>query len=76
MTKSWQIDQLLPAAKDFYSTLEQQLQCSLYHPLAIRRYFIHSEDAARALRKIKNPRFSPLSQNSPHLRRARVCNQR
>ena len=59
MTKSWQIDQLLPAAKDFYSTLEEQLQCSLYHPLAIRRYFIKAEDVARALRKIKNPRFSP-----------------
>ena len=64
MTKSWQIDQLLPAAKDFYSTLEEQLQCSLYHPLAIRRYFIKAEDVARALRKIKTLASAHISKQS------------
>ena len=59
MTKSWEIDRLLPTAKNFYSTIERQLNCSIHHPLAIRRFFIRPEDAARASRKIKNPRYSP-----------------
>lgn len=71
MTKSWQIDRLLPVAQNFYSTLERKLHCSVYHPLAIRRYFIQPTDAARAMRKIKNPRFSPyLEAVLPHGSRA------
>lgn len=59
MTKTWEIDRLLPLAKDFYSAFENKQDCQIHHPLSIRRYFIQPEDATRAARKIKNPRFSP-----------------
>ena len=58
MTESWKIDTLMPKAKAFYQDIEQSLGINIYHELPIRRYFINPEDAIRARRRIKNPRYA------------------
>ena len=58
MTQSWNIDTLMPKAKAFYQGIEQTLGISIYQDLPIRRYFINQEDAIRARRRIKNPRYA------------------
>lgn len=68
--KSWNIDQLLPTARELYHQLEATLQIQAYHPVPIRRYCQNAEDVKRIQRRIRNPRYADvlgpfLDPNSP-----------
>lgn len=58
MTKSWRFDDFAPQAARFYRELETQFSVKLYHPLSAVRYCLNEEDAKRAKRRSKNPRYA------------------
>lgn len=60
MTKSWRFDRLFPIAVDTYSELSRELGVDLYHPVPARRFFQNKEDAKRAGRRSRNPRYKDI----------------
>lgn len=58
MTKSWRFDDFAPEAADFYRAIEQQFALKLYHPLPAVRFCLNAEDAKRARRRSRNPRYA------------------
>ena len=58
MTKSWRFDDFAPEAASFYTEIERLFSLKLYHPLTAIRYCLNSEDAKRALRRSRNPRYA------------------
>ena len=57
MTKSWEIDRLLPEAEATYRKIEQTLGIQVYHPVPLYRYCQQPEDAKRMGRRMRNPRY-------------------
>ena len=58
MTKSWNIDNLLPEALETYLSIEKTLNIKILNQIPIRRYFLNINDLDRAKKRIKNPRYS------------------
>ena len=58
MTKSWRFDDFAPEAARFYREIEQQFSVKLYHPLPAVRFCLNAEDAKRAGRRSRNPRYA------------------
>jgi len=44
MTKSWRVDEFLPFAEEFYTTLEKETKSSFFHPIKIRRIFSSQQE--------------------------------
>lgn len=44
MTKSWRVDEFLPAALLFYKTIEEKSESSFLHPITIRRFFSSKQE--------------------------------
>lgn len=66
MTKSWNIDQLIPEAERTYRAIEQALNIEIYHPMPFRRYCQNMADVKRCGRRSRNPRYSNvLSAHTP-----------
>lgn len=60
MTKSWRIDDFAPEARAFYRALEAACDCPLYHPIEALRHFLNADDAKRAGRRARNPRYADV----------------
>ena len=60
MTKSWRIDEFAPEAREFYQALERASDRGLHHPIAITRFCLNAEDAKRACRRLRNPRYASV----------------
>lgn len=58
MTKSWNIDTLLPEAIRIYRAIEAQFGVKVYHPLPVRRYCQNAEDIKRCGRRSRNQRYA------------------
>jgi glycine oxidase len=66
MTKSWNIDQLIPEVERTYRAIEQALDIEIYHPMPFRRYCQNMEDVKRCGRRSRNPRYANvLSEHVP-----------
>ncbi len=63
MTKTWNVDRLLPEAETTYRRIEQQFGIQVYHPVPLRRYCQHSADAKRLGRRMRNPRYHDVFGN-------------
>jgi len=57
MTKSWNIDTLLPEAIRTYQSIERYFGIKVYYPMPVRRYCQNAEDVKRCGRRIRNPRY-------------------
>jgi glycine/D-amino acid oxidase-like deaminating enzyme len=57
MTKSWNIDRLLPEAESTYRQIEQHFGIRIYHPTPLQRYCQNTDDAKRFQRRARNPRY-------------------
>lgn len=60
MTKSWRFDDFASEAARFYAAVEQAFSIKLYHPISARRYCLNAEDAKRACRRCRNPRYATV----------------
>ena len=60
MTKSWRFETAYPEALATYRALEGQLGTTLFRPLSVRRFCLNAEDAKRARRRSRNPRYSDV----------------
>lgn len=60
MTKSWRIDDFAPEAARFYAAIERYFSIKLYHPLPAVRFCLNAEDAKRARRRSRNPRYAKV----------------
>lgn len=58
MTKSWRFDDFAPEAASFYQEFEEQFSIKLYHLLPALRFCLNAEDAKRAQRRCRNPRYT------------------
>jgi len=58
MTKSWRFDDFAPEAAAFYTAIGQQFSIQLYHPLPAVRFCLNADDAKRAHRRSRNPRYT------------------
>jgi glycine/D-amino acid oxidase-like deaminating enzyme len=58
MTKSWRFDDFAPAAESFYRQVERDFSVPIYHPLPEIRFCLNAEDAKRAGRRSRNPRYA------------------
>jgi len=58
MTKSWEIDQLLPVAEKTYREIEATFGIEIYHPISLLRYCQNAADAKRLGRRMRNPRYA------------------
>ncbi|HKK19507.1 MAG TPA: FAD-dependent oxidoreductase, partial [Opitutales bacterium] len=63
MTKSWRFDDFAPEAADFYAAIEREFSLKLYHPLPALRFCLNAEDAKRARRRSRNPRYANVLSN-------------
>jgi len=57
MTKSWNIETLLPEAAKLYQSIEKYFNFQVYYPLPIRRYCQNADDVKRCARRQRNPRY-------------------
>jgi len=60
MTKSWRCDDFGPEAAGFYAAIERQFAIKVYHPLSAVRFCLNADDARRARRRSRNPRYARL----------------
>lgn len=60
MTKSWRFDDFAPEAARFYKEIERRLTVKLYHPIPAVRFCLNAEDAKRARRRSRNPRYADV----------------
>lgn len=60
MTKSWRFDDFAPEAARFYAAIEQAFSVKLYHPIRARRFCLNADDAKRARRRCRNPRYATV----------------
>lgn len=60
MTKSWRFDNLGPEAARFYTAIERRFAIKVYHPLPAVRFCLNADDARRARRRSRNPRYAKL----------------
>jgi glycine oxidase len=58
-TKSWRVDEFLPAAVQFYASIAAELGNNYYEPIAIRRGFSHLQEAETWEKKQLDPTYSP-----------------
>lgn len=58
MTKSWRIDDFAADAEQFYRELERTFKIQVYHPVPEIRFCLNREDAKRAQRRCRNPRYA------------------
>ena len=58
MTKSWRFDDFAPEAADFYTEIGRLFSADLYHPLSALRFCLNTDDAKRAQRRSRNPRYA------------------
>lgn len=58
MTKSWRFDDFAPEAARFYAEIERAFSVKLYHPLPAVRFCLNADDAKRAKRRSRNPRYA------------------
>lgn len=66
ITKSWNIDRLLPEAIRTYRAIEAQFGIQVYHPQAVRRYCQNNAGVKLSGRRIRNPRYANvLGEYSP-----------
>ena len=56
-TKSWRIDEMLPEALRFYSTLEQSCNSEFLKPIVIRRFFSSEQESETWVKKQKKEAF-------------------
>lgn len=59
MTKSWRVDEFLPALTDFYGQLEHETDSTFLHPLAIRRLFSSIQERNFWIEKQSDAAFQP-----------------
>lgn len=57
MTKSWRVDEFLPYAKNYYSSLENLWEIKVYHPIVIRRFFSSEQERNFWIERQDNPAF-------------------
>lgn len=57
MTKSWRVDEFLPYAQNYYTTLENQWGTKVYHPIVIRRFFSSEQERNFWIERQDNPAF-------------------
>ena len=57
MTKTWNLDQVLPVAVKTYRAIEQQFAIQVYRPISGVRFCQNAEDLKRAGRRMRNPRY-------------------
>ncbi|MEM1221736.1 MAG: FAD-dependent oxidoreductase [Verrucomicrobiota bacterium] len=60
MTKTWNFDQFMPHARTLYRAIEKRLGIEVFHEIPARRYCLNQDDAKRANRRIKNPRYAEV----------------
>ncbi|MGB0743412.1 MAG: NAD(P)/FAD-dependent oxidoreductase [Opitutales bacterium] len=60
MTKSWRFDDFASEAEDFYRSLEKAFSIEVYHPIPAVRFCLNAEDAKRARRRCRNPRYAKV----------------
>jgi glycine/D-amino acid oxidase-like deaminating enzyme len=60
MTKSWRFDDFAPEAENFYQAIEKQFTVRLYHPIPAVRFCLSADDAKRARRRCRNPRYADV----------------
>ncbi|MEN8733212.1 MAG: FAD-dependent oxidoreductase [Lentimonas sp.] len=58
MTKSWNIDTLLPEAERTYCEIENTFKMQVFHRMPVRRYCQNAEDVKRCGRRSRNPRYA------------------
>jgi glycine/D-amino acid oxidase-like deaminating enzyme len=58
MTKSWRFDDFAPEAADFYAEIGRAFSAKLHHPLPAVRFCLNADDAKRAKRRCRNPRYA------------------
>ncbi|TVP81685.1 MAG: FAD-binding oxidoreductase [Puniceicoccaceae bacterium] len=58
MTKSWNIDTLLPIAQTTYRAIEAALGIRIYHPIPEIRFCQNADDLKRLGRRLRNPRYA------------------
>lgn len=58
MTKSWRIDDFAPEAASFYAEIERQFSVKIHSPLPAIRFCLNADDAKRAKRRSRNPRYA------------------
>lgn len=56
-TKSWNVDDFLPVAKEFYQEIENLIGTKIWADIKIRRSFSHEQEAQDWVRKKKNPNY-------------------
>jgi hypothetical protein len=57
MNKSWRLDEFLPEARDFYSSLEKIFNTKLFHSITIRRFFSSEQECLSWQEKQHLPEF-------------------
>lgn len=60
MTKSWRFDDFAPEAESFYADIEAAFSIKIYQRLPAIRFCLNPEDAKRAIRRSRNPRYAGL----------------
>ncbi len=60
MTKSWRIDEFAPEAAAFYGELTQRFGPRFHHGIPAVRFCLNPEDAKRAGRRLRNPRYAKV----------------
>jgi glycine/D-amino acid oxidase-like deaminating enzyme len=60
MTKSWRFDDFAPEAARFYTEIEREFSVELYHALPATRFCLNADDAKRARRRSRNPRYAKV----------------
>lgn len=58
MTKSWRFDTLATEAARFYRSIEKRFSVNVFHPIPATRFCLNAEDAKRAGRRSRNPRYA------------------
>ncbi|MFU8848270.1 MAG: NAD(P)/FAD-dependent oxidoreductase [Opitutales bacterium] len=60
MTKSWRFDDFGPEAAQFYAEIGHSFSEKLYHSIPARRFCLNADDAKRARRRCRNPRYAKV----------------
>lgn len=57
MNKSWRLDEYIFESQNFYLSLEEKLNCKLYHPIIIRRMFSSEQERESWENRQDKPEF-------------------
>jgi glycine oxidase len=65
LTKSWRIDETLPAARNFYREIETLTGATFLHEMPIVRLFKSDDEQARWAKRRKNPAYTDYYHDDP-----------